>query len=186
MSMSKGTAMATKSDTTKASTSVEKKALKKAASSKPKKPKLKDIALKREPLSAAGESREWCQGCGLSAHCGGAVYQMPRVPDAYSRNVVVVTGGNEDGRERQLLRRLWRRAGWKDIDVACVPAVRCAGGDPSMAQIRACRPFLLQVLHVLKPKNIIGVGKVALRALRNDGETNITKNIGKRITVPGL
>lgn len=55
-----------------------------------------------------------------------------------------------------------------------------------MVQVRACRPFLLQVIAKLKPAWIIGVGSVAMRALRNVGEENITKNRGKEISVAGL
>jgi uracil-DNA glycosylase len=55
-----------------------------------------------------------------------------------------------------------------------------------MAQLRACRPFLLQVIEKLKPKNVIGMGAIAMRALRNQGETNLTKNRGKEIRISGL
>jgi len=111
---------------------------------------------------------------------------MPRVPEDWTGKLLVIDDGNATGKARRLLRELWRRAGWDDNDVASVHAVRCSGDSPSMAQIRACRPFLLQAIYKLKPKHILALGSTALRALRNDGETNLTKNRGKEIRIPGL
>jgi hypothetical protein len=170
-----------KSATTKATSTASKKATKQP----PKKPSLKAMSVQREPLSAAGENREACKLCGA---CTGSEkpFGMPRVPEDYTRKLVVVTEGNEDRPALKLLRRLGTKAGYEEGDIALVPATRCAIDDPSMAQIRACRPFLLQALHVLKPKNILAIGANAMRALRNDGQTNVTKNRGKEITIPGL
>lgn len=111
---------------------------------------------------------------------------MPEVPADFSGNLLIVTNGTEDGKTRRFLRRLCHRAAYDDRDVAVVGSVRCGVKDPSMAQLRACRPFLLQVIQKLKPKNIIGLGSVAMRALRNAGEESIVKNRGKEIRIPGL
>lgn len=108
---------------------------------------------------------------------------MPEVPADFSGSLVVVTAGTEDSKTLRFLKRTWRAAGWRDLDVALVPAIRCGSTEPSMAQLRACRPFLLQVIQKLKPKNIMGLGSVAMRALRNTGEESITKNRGKEIKV---
>ena len=152
-----------------------------------KKPKLnlKKVSLEREPLSHAGGNREACNKCGR-ARSGCALFRMPEVPADFSQRLLVVVEGSESSRTRRFLRRTWRAAGWRDRDIAVVPAIRCGTATPSMAQLRACRPFLLQVIHKLKPKNILGLGSVAMRALRNAGETNLTKNRGKEIRIPGL
>lgn len=48
-----------------------------------------------------------------------------------------------------------------------------------MKQVRACRPYLLRVIAALKPKYVLAMGATALRALKNDGVTNITRGRGK-------
>ena len=147
--------------------------------------KLSALAVKREPLSHAGVSREACNLCKRA--CGAQDHRRPSVPEGYTGQLAVVVNGWESGREKGLLRRLWRKAGWEDADVALVPALRCGSVDsPSMAQLRCCRPFLLQALHVLKPRHILAVGATAMRALRNDGKTNITKARGQAVNIPGL
>jgi uracil-DNA glycosylase len=55
-----------------------------------------------------------------------------------------------------------------------------------MDQLRCCRPFLLEVIKRLKPANILGLGKYALKALTNTNNQNITKARGKNMEVPGL
>lgn len=152
-----------------------------------KKPKLslKLLSLHREKLSQAGVNREACNLCKRA--CSVERYRRPDVPIGYTGQLAVIIEGGESGKSKGLLRRLWRKAGWADADVAVVPAMRCGSMDaPSMAKIRCCRPFLLQALHVLKPKHVLGVGATAMRALRNDGKTNITKTRGQVITIPGL
>lgn len=151
---------------------------------KEKKKSLKAISIEREPLKNAGPERETCKLCGL---CKGEAFAMPYVPDDWSGELLAVRDGEEDRREKKFTNSLLRRAGWSKSDVAFVPALRCAsGGEPSMVSIRSCRPFLLQVINVLKPKYIIGLGATAMRSLRNAGEENVTKNRGKEIRVPGL
>lgn len=175
------TSKATKKATTKATT----KALTKEK--KPPKLNLKKLSLLREPLKSAGETREACRMCGLCKRSSRGVYAMPEVPGDWSGRLLIVRTGSEDSAARKLLRRLWRKSGYADSDVSFVDAVRCGSRhDPSMAQLRACRPFLLQAIVKLKPKNILALGSTALRALRNDGETSLTKNRGKEIRIPGL
>jgi uracil-DNA glycosylase family 4 len=152
-----------------------------------KKPKLnlKKLSLEREPLNHANEQREACKLCGLCKWKENPA--LPGVPEDWSGSLLVVSEGNEDGRTKKLTRAIWRKAGWRDSDVAIVPAVRgAARNSPSMVSIRACRPFLLQVIAKLKPRNIVALGATGMRALRNAGETNITKNRGKEIRIPGL
>lgn len=82
-----------------------------------------------------------------------------------------------------------RASGYKDVDVALVNSVRCrprANATPSMQQVRACRPFLLRAIEVLRPEIIVGLGGTALRALTNNGANNVTEARGKQLIVPGL
>lgn len=162
----------------------------KSPTSEKKKPKLniKKLSVQPEPLKNAGEEREACQACALYKRCGeDSRFNLPRVPDEWTGKLLIVRTGNEDGAARKLLRSMWRKAGYSDEDIAVVSAIRCATSRSiSMVQIRACRPFLLKAIRVLKPERIIGLGSTALRALRNVGEENITKNRGHSIRVPGV
>jgi uracil-DNA glycosylase len=156
-----------------------------------KKPKLniKKLSVQPEPLKNAGEEREACQACALFRRCGeDARFHLPRVPEGWSGKLLIVSTGSEDGAARKFMRSMWRKAGYEDSDIAQVPALRCSpkSRNPSMVQIRACRPFLLKAIRVLKPERIIGLGSTALRALRNQGEENITRARGKKIEIPGL
>ena len=86
----------------------------------------------------------------------------------------------------KLIRSIARRAGLGDTDIAFVSATRCTVESPSMDQLRCCRPFLLEVIKRLKPANILGLGKYALKALTNTNNQNITKARGKNMEVPGV
>jgi len=86
----------------------------------------------------------------------------------------------------KLVLAIARRAGFGDTDIAFVASTRCAAESPSVDQLRCCRPFLLEVIERLKPANILGLGKYALKALTNTNNQNITKARGKDMEVPGV
>lgn len=131
-------------------------------------------------------------------------FMRPFVPKGFSlstKRLVVVgeAGGHHEdsithrpftGVAGGILLDLLREAGYDDGDVAFVNAVRCRpenNATPSMRSVRACRPFLLQVLSRIGARSIVGVGDTALRALTNDGSrTNITNERGRLLDVPGL
>lgn len=82
------------------------------------------------------------------------------------------------------MQKAWRKADYRDEDVAVVTPTRCPSKrKPTMAQIRACRPFLLKALEVLKPKYVLGLGATALRALTNKSDSNLTKARGKLLSL---
>lgn len=84
----------------------------------------------------------------------------------------------------RVMRKAWREAGYNDGDVAFVAPVRChTSRQPTMGQIRACRPFLLKALEVLRPRFVLGLGATALRALTNKADANITKARGKLLAL---
>lgn len=151
---------------------------------KPPKFSLKRASMQMEPLSNAGPEREACKLCARYGK-GNSQCQTPVVPEGWTGKLLIVRQGDEGSDARYLLRKLWRRAGWKDEDVATVPAIRCnTGKEVKMVQVRACRPFLLKAIDVLKPKYVLGLGSIAQRALRNAGEENIKKNRGRKLEVP--
>lgn len=135
-----------------------------------------------EALNRAGLKRAACVQCGL--YSGPVSCKRPQVPDEWTGKIVVAVTGNESKSELRILRKAWRAAGWEDSDVAIVPAVRCAKSEPTMLQIRACRPFLLRALLSLSADHIIAIGTAAMRACRDSGEQNIIKNRGREYEIP--
>lgn len=164
-----------------------------------RKPKLSELALLPEPHANLSVDRTLCQLCSLFKLCK-RPYMKPFVPTNWSGKMLLVLeapGGDEDdhtgrpatGEAGQLLRKLWLKAGLRDQDVAITNSVVCRPrGDatPSMQQVRCCRPFLLRVCGVLRPRNILGMGVVALHALTNKHAGSITGTRGKSVEVPGL
>jgi DNA polymerase len=164
---------------------------------KPRKPSLKTLARSPEPLSNASSEREACQKCELFKHCK-TPFLKPWVPKEWTGRALLVgeaPGEDEDekskrpftGRAGKLLARMLREAGYQPNDVALVNACRCRprkNAAPNMTQIRACRPFLLRAIEHLSPKSIIALGATAKRALRDDGDENVTKWRGRLITIP--
>ncbi len=153
-----------------------------------KQPKLnlRKISEQPESLANGNKQREACKVCMRYAGVREVVeaFTYPDVPQEWTRRLLVVDGVHSGSKILRFLRKQWRKAGWKDVDVATVNSVRCDNGrSPTMGQIRACRPFLLRVVAELKPDNIIALGATALRTIRNNGDGNITKNRGKAITL---
>jgi uracil-DNA glycosylase family 4 len=150
---------------------------------KPLKLNLKTLSETKEPLSNANEEREACRECGLFK--SQPRFLRPSIPEGYTRKALFI-GESFTHEATRLLHRLCKKAKYSFEDVALAPVVRCQpehGKSPSMAQIRACRPFLLQVINKLRPKVVIGFGSSALRILRNSGDSNVTKARGKEIKI---
>jgi uracil-DNA glycosylase family 4 len=79
------------------------------------------------------------------------------------------------GKAGELLRNILKELDYKDV--AFDNSVKCWTGKgnptPTPAQIKACRPYLLENIKRLKPKVIIMLGASALKAV--SGKTGITK-----------
>lgn len=164
------------------------------------KPSLAQAALIAEKLSNASYERLGCISCGLAKHCK-TPFIKPYVPAGWERGrrillVGEAPGGDEDdegrpfvGRAGKLLRRLWTAAGYRDIDIALTNAVRCRpknNATPTMSQVRACRPFVLRAIKVLRPSSVIGLGAVAAKSLTNRGNASVGASRGRKLQVPGL
>ncbi len=134
-------------------------------------------------LSEAGAQHPACVACGA-----GSTYSLPITSNGGAVGVVVVRGEQPTPATDHLMRKLWRRAGWLDQDVAVVDAVRCwpKTDEPTMHHIRCCRPWLLRALHLLDPLYILGLGNTAVRALLNEGTTTVTAHRGRRLVIPEL
>ena len=149
---------------------------------KAKAPSLAVLALQPEKMAEAGANRPSCTKCGLLS----SAIMRPYIPAEYTGKLLVVTSSPPDKDERLLIREITREVGYGAQDVALTYAVRCPVEEPSMQQIRCCRPFLVQAVQVLNPQQIIAMGPSAARAVSNDGKaTNITKLRGRPLLVPG-
>ena len=160
---------------------------------------LKKISLTPSPLSSAVPDRDACRGCSLYRHCN-TPFMYPYVPDDWDGTLLLIGEGpreDEDensgrpftGKAGKLLKKLYSQSGYRESSIALVNAVRCRvrnNGKPSMAQIRACRPFILKTIKTLNPKYILGLGGIALRSITNNGDANVTKARGKKLLIPGL
>ena len=152
-----------------------------------------------EALGAACADRIGCNLCGLWQTCV-SPYLRPFVPRGWTGEYLGVgeaPGADEDerthrpftGRAGQLLRRTLREAGIADNQIAFVNALRCRPPEnrtPSLVELRACRPFLAEVIAKLAPRFVVAFGGSALAALRNTNDRNITKARGRRVSVAGL
>lgn len=147
---------------------------------KPAKFSINKLPQAAEGFSKGNEKREACQHCKLFTKCK-EPFRVPDVPDEWTSKLLLVSDSlSKDA--HKVIRKAWRDAGYRDEDIAIVPPLRCGGhAKPNMGQIRACRPFLLKALDVLKPKYVLGLGATALRALTNKSDANITKARGKEI-----
>lgn len=148
---------------------------------------LKKVALVEEELGNAGTNREACKVCELFKGLD-VRFMMPIIPDNWTKKLLVVRGGIPTEATAALTRKLLKEAGYGKSDVSYVDAIRCSNSPlvftiPTIQSIRACRPFLLRVIHKLSPQVVIGLGATAMRALRNDGTISITKYRGKEIQI---
>lgn len=159
------------------------KAKKDKAPKAPKKPTLAVLALQPELMATAGVTRELCQKCGRLDN--GAVV-LPFVPKNYTGELLIVIDYWLEPDAVREARTLAKEAGFALLDIAIVPAVRCGDSEPSMNQIRCCRPYVLRAIEALKPKHILAMGSSALRSVTNDGKmVNVTKHRGRPVPVPG-
>lgn len=158
-------------------------AVKEPKPKKTKAPSLAVQALTGEPMATATSQRDLCAKCGLIS----PGIMRPYVPGGYTGKVLVVTSSPPGSDERQLIRQVTREAGYSAQDVALAYAVRCPIADePSMNQIRCCRPYMARAVTVLNPQNIIAMGASAARSLANDGKaTNVTKLRGRPLHIAG-
>lgn len=155
------------------------------------KPNVNRLALVAEPFATANKTRFQCQECGLAARCK-TQFLNAYVPKDYTGKLLVVTGTRPDEETVKRLRR-YAAPHFQGNDIAFVGAVRCHPlGDfppdkpPAMKQIRACRPYFLRALEVLRPEHVLAMGKAAYRTVTNEGgKPNIIEYRGYRLAIPG-
>jgi uracil-DNA glycosylase len=135
-----------------------------------------------EGWSKASPKRQACNACGRYVHCSDR-FQFPTISDDWNGRLLLISDPL-GSTALKVARKAWEAAGYSSQDVAVLSPIRCESKKkPSMTQIRACRPFLLKALRVLAPRNVLGLGAVALRALTNKADANLTKARGKKIKI---
>ncbi len=149
---------------------------------KPKKPTLLTLSQTPELLKAAGPGRELCRTCGRDLD-----YMSTYVPADYTKEALLVFDTPPTLEERVLIYSAMSEAGYTSTDIAYTAAVRCRKTQPTMKQIRCCRPFVLRSIELLQPKAVFTLGSSALRSVTNDGKmTNVTKLRGRPITIHAI
>jgi len=149
----------------------------------PKKPTLAMLSRVPVMFSEMSGARELCVKCGRGA-TEQAGYKS--IPKGYTGRLLLVFGQAPKEDEYRLILGYAKQAGYDHKDVAWTSTVRCSDSEPSMEQIRCCRPFVLRVLDVLRPKLVIALGPSASRSLTNLGTmTNVTKLRGRPLEIQG-
>lgn len=115
-----------------------------------------------------------CGKCALAARRTQTVFGVGS-PEADLVIVGEAPGDQEDlqgepfvGPAGQLLNKMLEAIGFARQDVFICNTVKChppGNRDPQPAELAACRSFLDHQLHFLKPKLLLGLGKVAGQAL---------------------
>ena len=149
---------------------------------KPAKFSINKMAQAPEGYSHANENRAACQLCGRYKSCADP-FSTPEIRDEWTGKILLVS--DHLGRQSlSLAKSAWEAAGYVERDIAIIPPIRCQTTKaPSVAQLRACRPFLLKAIDALSPKFVLGLGAVALRALTNKSDANLTRARGKLINL---
>jgi len=118
----------------------------------------------------------WCERCPLHATRTNVVVGEGPL-DATIVVIGEAPGANEDqegipfcGRSGNLLRELLEAAGLKD-KVFITNIVKCRppeNRDPAPNEIVTCLMFLKRQIAIIKPKIIVGVGRISSQAIRSD------------------
>jgi len=86
------------------------------------------------------------------------------------------------GKSGKLLTKLIFKAGLTREDVYISNICKCRPPDnrtPTVNEMKACLPFLLKQIRIIRPRVVIALGSVAAKTLLNDYSIKITKIRGK-------
>ncbi len=148
--------------------------------------------LLENPEGVTPATRPLCLQCGLWETCRSPL--MPAyVPKGWTGKLLVLAeapGEEEDDKNRpmvgkagRLLHTLLADVGLSEMDVAYTNINRCRPVDnatPSLAQVRACRPFAVNDVLRLRPKWVLVMGDNASKGVWNHGQ-QATKRLRQRV-----
>lgn len=150
--------------------------------------KSKPVAFSRCSLDSPLAREVLCGQCKLHLTCR-SPYMPAYVPSGWTSELLIVgeaPGAEEDQEGRQFVGKagkvLWtllNEAGFSPAQVATTNANRCRpekNATPTMTQVRACRPYLMEEILALKPRWVLATGNNAIRALFNDGRKEVKRS----------
>ena len=131
-------------------------------------------------LEKLREEAENCRKCELYKYRKNLVFGDGN-PDAELLFVGEAPGFDEDktgipfvGKAGQLLNKILEEVGFKRSEVYICNVVKChppQNRNPNLAEIAACKDFLLKQIEIIKPKVICTLGKFAAQTLLNSKES---------------
>jgi DNA polymerase I-like protein with 3'-5' exonuclease and polymerase domains/uracil-DNA glycosylase len=145
---------------------------------------LKELALLPEPGQNASKERPACHECGRFQECGNPFVR--EAPSGWSGKLLLLFGQRPSQEALDYVIDLALRCGHTESDLWFFDAVACGGRKPNTKQLRACRPFFVDLILKHKPEHVLAFGDVALRYATNNGKLkNITENRGRPFMIPG-
>ena len=119
------------------------------------------------------------------------MFLQPMVPDGYTGKLLLIgdasyeferTGDIFSSLAGQELKSILQEQGLERAEVAFMPVLRCKPTKtPSMAQIRACSPFVLRAVTLLQPGTILAMGPNAVKSLSNSGKSQPVARLRGRV-----
>jgi DNA polymerase I-like protein with 3'-5' exonuclease and polymerase domains/uracil-DNA glycosylase len=146
--------------------------------------KLRDLAMLPEHSTMASEKRELCHECGRFQECGNPFVREEA--SGWSGKLLLLFGQRPSQEALDYVIDLALSCGHAESDLWFFDAVACGGRKPTTKQLRACRPFFVDLILKHKPKSVLAFGDVALRYATDTGKLkNITENRGRPFMIPG-
>lgn len=108
----------------------------------------------------------------------------PFIPRGYTHKLMIY-GPEKNSKAYRVLRKIAKKAGWSDKDIAVYPILPYEPDKFNMAALREGRPYLLRSIELVNPKYIIVCGVEALHAILNLGKGSIKQYRGIPLPIPG-
>ncbi|MGL5934563.1 MAG: DNA polymerase [Cetobacterium sp.] len=146
--------------------------------------RIKELALLPEPSTAACKERPLCYECGLYTDCASPFVR--EAPVGWTGKLLLLFGQRPSQDALDYVISLSLECGYEESDLWFFDAVACGGRKSTTKQLRACRPFFVDLVLRHKPQSILAFGDVALRYATDNGKLkNITENRGRSFMIPG-
>lgn len=172
----------------------------KTPESKDKTPEFKEKSKENIPLTKLDEISEKIKNCNRCNLCKGRKNTVPGMGVEHPEVLVIGEGPGEEedlqglpfvGPAGQLLDKMLQAIQLnRNTNCYIANTVKCRppyNRDPEKEEADACRAFLDAQIHILKPKMILALGKVAVRNLLNiQGEFALNKYRGKTFEYNGI
>ena len=137
-----------------------------------------------EPSTNASKERLACHECGRFTECRDPFIR--EAPAGWSNKLLLLFGQRPSQDALDYVVSLALECGHAESDLWFFDAVACGGRKPTTKQLRACRPFFVDLILRYKPVSVLAFGDVALRYATDNGKLkNITENRGREFMVPG-